>query len=107
MSTKRSEALAQVVREQLWLLPGREVAAESSDGARSADHDVMNVIEWLLESDPAIRWQVMGDLTDASREQVAAERARIATEGWGAELLSMQGEDGVWRTRASSPTWSR
>ncbi len=50
----------------------------------------MNVIDWLLDSDPAIRWQVMRDLTDAPASDVAAERERIATEGWGAQLLSMQ-----------------
>ncbi len=42
------------------------------------------VIHWLLDSDPSIRWQVMRDLIGAPAEQVAAERAKIATEGWGA-----------------------
>jgi hypothetical protein len=56
----------------------------------------LNVIEWLLDSDPAIRWQVMRDLLDAPEQEVAAERARIATEGWGAELLSRQRPDGSW-----------
>lgn len=55
-----------------------------------------SVIDWLLDSDPAIRWQVMRDLIDAPAEQVAAERARVATEGWGAKLLAMQGADGTW-----------
>lgn len=58
----------------------------------------MNVREWLLDSDPAIRWQVMRDLTGASREEVAAERSRVATEGWGARLLAMQQHDGGWST---------
>ena len=53
-----------------------------------------SVIQWLLDSDPSIRWQVMRDLTDASEEEVAAERARVATEGWGAHLLSLQGWTG-------------
>ena len=56
----------------------------------------MDVVEWLLESDPSIRWQVMRDLTGASSDAVAAERARVAGEGWGARLLSMQREDGHW-----------
>ena len=56
----------------------------------------MDVIEWLLDSDPAIRWQVMRDLTDAPEEQVAAERARVASEGWGARLLALQRGDGQW-----------
>ena len=55
-----------------------------------------SVIEWLLDSDPAIRWQVMRDLLDAPAGEVAAERAKVATEGWGARLLAMQGADGSW-----------
>ena len=43
----------------------------------------MNARDWLLAADPAIRWQAMRDLTDAPADQVAAERARVATEGWG------------------------
>ena len=56
----------------------------------------MDVVEWLLDSDPAIRWQVMRDLTDAPAEDVAAERARVASEGWGARLLAIQRQDGQW-----------
>jgi len=56
----------------------------------------MDVIEWLLDSDPAIRWQVMRDLADAPEEDVAAERARVAGEGWGARLLALQRQDGQW-----------
>ncbi|HUG08180.1 MAG TPA: hypothetical protein VMP13_04715 [Acidimicrobiia bacterium] len=63
----------------------------------------MNVTEWLLESDPAIRWQVMADLTDQPEETVIAERARVATEGWGARLLELQGEDGQWAGGAHFP----
>ncbi|MEX2237316.1 MAG: hypothetical protein WEB00_07265 [Dehalococcoidia bacterium] len=56
----------------------------------------MNAVEWLLDSDPAIRWQVLRDLTDAPAAEVAAERARVAREGWGARLLALQGADGQW-----------
>ncbi len=56
----------------------------------------MDVVDWLLDSDPAIRWQVKGDLLDASTEEVAAERERVATEGWGAHLLAVQEPDGQW-----------
>ena len=66
----------------------------------------LTVIDWLLDSDPAIRWQVMRDLTDAPREQVAAERARVANEGWGARLLALQGEDGQWAGGACFPSRS-
>ena len=44
----------------------------------------MTVLDWLLDSYPAIRWQVLRDLTDASTEEAAAERAKVATQGWGA-----------------------
>ena len=53
----------------------------------------MSVINWLLDSDPAIRWQVLRDLTGASPDEVAAERARVEHEGWGARLLALQGAD--------------
>ncbi len=56
----------------------------------------MTVVEWLLDSDPAIRWQVMRDLTDEPADGVAAEGARVAEEGWGARLLALQGADGQW-----------
>jgi hypothetical protein len=56
----------------------------------------MDVVDWLLDSDPAIRWQVLRDLTDAPEEAIAAERARVATEGWGAQLLARQTGDGKW-----------
>jgi hypothetical protein len=53
-------------------------------------------IKWLLDSDPAIRWQVMRDLTDQASEAITAERSRVATEGWGAELLARQSPAGKW-----------
>ncbi len=56
----------------------------------------MEVIDWLLDSDPSIRWQVMRDLTNQPDEVVAAERSKVATEGWGARLLSLQDEKGQW-----------
>jgi len=65
----------------------------------------VSAIEWLLDSDPAIRWQAMRDLTDAPAEQVAAERARVATEGWGARLLALRREDGLWDTGTSDSEW--
>jgi len=56
----------------------------------------MDVIDWLLASDPSIRWQVLRDLTDARADEVATERAKVATEGWGARLLALQAADGQW-----------
>ena len=66
----------------------------------------MTVIEWLLDSDPAIRWQVMRDLAHDSADVVAAERGRIATEGWGASLLALQAPDGLWAGAAWSHEWT-
>jgi hypothetical protein len=65
----------------------------------------MNVIEWLLDSDPAIRWQVMRDLTDEPEETVNIERSRVASEGWGASLLALQGSDGYWGKDDPNPEW--
>ena len=66
----------------------------------------MTVLDWLLDSDPAIRWQVFRDLAGAPADVVAAERARVATEGWGARLLALQGEDGQWAGGACFPARS-
>jgi len=65
----------------------------------------MKALDWLLDADPAIRWQALRDLTDAPAEQVTAERARVATEGWGARLLARQREDGLWETATKGPEW--
>ena len=64
-------------------------------------HAPVNAIDWLLESDPAIRWQAMRDLTDAAPAAVAAERARVPREGLGAEIRACQGADGSWHV----PDW--
>jgi hypothetical protein len=66
----------------------------------------MNVIDWLLDSDPAIRWLVMRDLTHESADAIAAERSRVATEGWGARLLALQAQDGLWAGKAWSQDWT-
>jgi hypothetical protein len=65
-----------------------------------------SVIEWLLDSDPSIRWQVMRDLIGAPADEVAAERARVATEGMGAQLLALQGADGRWGDAAWNRGWN-
>ena len=56
-------------------------------------------LKWLLDSDPAIRWQVMRDLTGEASNAIAAERSRVATEGWGAQLLARQSPAGRWGGR--------
>src|SRR5213593_3225489 len=65
-----------------------------------------SVIRWLLDSDPSIRWQVMRDLIGAPADEVAAERARVATEGAGARLLALQGADGRWGGAAWNRGWN-
>ncbi|MEZ4651198.1 MAG: squalene cyclase [Candidatus Eisenbacteria bacterium] len=62
-----------------------------------------DVIDWLLESDPALRWQVKRDLLDAPEGDWRIERARIETEGWGARLLALQDADGQWAGGAFVP----
>ena len=64
------------------------------------------VIDWLLDSDPSIRWQVMQDLISASKKEVAAERAKVATQGWGARLLALQAADGRWGRAAWNHGWN-
>ncbi|HEY4283024.1 MAG TPA: hypothetical protein VGM62_08160 [Chthoniobacterales bacterium] len=65
-----------------------------------------STIQWLLDSDPSIRWQVMRDLIDAPAEEVAAERERVATAGAGARLLALQGADGRWGDAAWNRGWN-
>ncbi|MEI5582625.1 MULTISPECIES: hypothetical protein [unclassified Agromyces] len=69
--------------------------------------DDTDVITWLLEGDPAVRWQVRRDLSGEPAEQVAAERARVAREGWGARLLGLQGDDGYWGGHVYGPDRQR
>ncbi|MET0900560.1 MAG: squalene cyclase [Mycobacterium sp.] len=59
--------------------------------------------EWLLDSDPALRWQIERDLLGAAPAVWEATRARIATEGFGAHLLALQDPDGQWAGGAFFP----
>jgi hypothetical protein len=65
----------------------------------------VTVVDWLLDADPSIRWQVLRDLTTAPADQVAAERARVAREGLGARLLALQAADGRWGGAAWNRGW--
>ncbi|MDO8359737.1 MAG: squalene cyclase [Devosia sp.] len=62
------------------------------------------IVRWLLAGDPAIRWQALRDLTDAPADAIAVERARVATEGWGAGLLAAQQPNGQWG-EGEDPGW--
>ncbi len=61
-------------------------------------------LEWLLESDPALKWQVERDLLNAPAEQWTATKALTSTQGFGAQLLSLQDADGQWAGGAHFPT---
>lgn len=63
----------------------------------------MDVVGWLLEGDPSIRWQVLRDLEGRSAQEVAAERSRVEKEGWGARLLAHEDPDGLWAGGAYMP----
>jgi hypothetical protein len=76
--------------------PHRDTHAPSSNDS---------VVDWLLDSDPSIRWQVLRDLTDTPAKIVAAERSRIAAEGWGPRLLDQQRPDGNWGDGRATPLW--
>lgn len=64
------------------------------------------VVQYLLDGDPAIRWQTLRDLTDAPAETIAEARAAVATDGWGARLLAEQGDDGRWDGGTYRPGWA-
>ena len=61
------------------------------------------VVQWLLQCDPAIRWQPLRDLLDAEEPVVATERPRVEHEGWGAQLLALRAADGMWANGACFP----
>ena len=80
----------------------RPLRGRPAGPADSADE---SVLAWLLEGDPAIRWQVLRDLAGAAREDVERERRRVASQGWGAQLLARQDPDGRWAGALYSPKW--
>lgn len=71
--------------------------------ARPADASDSAVVDWLLDSDPSMRWQVERDLTGAPEEKWQHTRARTATEGFGRRLLDLQDPDGQWSGGAYFP----
>jgi squalene cyclase len=63
------------------------------------------IIKWLLDGDTAIRWQVMRDLLGESEAAFIQERMRIASQGWGADLLSHQDPSGKWAGQLYNTKW--
>jgi hypothetical protein len=64
------------------------------------------LVDWLLAGDRAVRWQTLRDLAGAPAAEVAAARALVAEEGWGARLLALQDPDGGWAGALYSPKWT-
>ncbi|WP_203135907.1 squalene cyclase [Microbacterium sp. JZ31] len=59
--------------------------------------------DWLLDADPALRWQVERDLLQLPEYVWRATRARVATEGFGRMLLERQDPEGTWARGAHFP----
>ena len=70
------------------------------------------VIQWLLDGDPAIRWQTLQDLLGVAEGAVKRERRKVSRDGWGARLLARQDAQGTWAGGQSSddglysPKWT-
>jgi hypothetical protein len=65
-----------------------------------------STIQWLLEGDPAIRWQTLRDLVNSNQSEVERERERVSKQGWGARLLALQDHSGIWANGIYSPKWT-
>ncbi len=65
------------------------------------------LLAWMLETDPALRWQVERDLLNEPDEVWQATRSRVATEGMGARMLARQDADGQWAGGAYFPADAR
>lgn len=63
-------------------------------------------VDWLLEGDPSIRWQVQRYLLDAPVEVWKADQDLVATEGWGQRLLAERSDSGRWTAGLYSPKWT-
>lgn len=63
-------------------------------------------VDWLMEGDPAIRWQAMRDLLDEPPERWQRERRRVAEEGWGERLLALRDPRGTWGGGLYTPKWT-
>lgn len=80
-------------------------------GSRTVAPPADGVIEWLLDGDPAIRWQTLRDLVGAPERSIERERGRVARDGWGARLLALQDRAGTWAGEQSpdgglyTPKW--
>ncbi len=78
----------------------------TTDGDMTGLERGSDVIGWLLDGDPAIRWQVKRDLLDAPSLEYGADRAAVATSGWGRRLLDLQDRRGTWDGGLYGPKWT-
>ena len=65
--------------------------------------NTQKIIDWLLEGDISIRYQVQRDLLSIEDEDL---RNRISLEGWGAQFLSRRRPDGHWGMKFYQPKWT-
>ena len=93
-----------VLRRSLTASHREPISFARDIGPRKGTNSGVDTIDWLLNSDPATRWQALRDLTDASPAVTSEERARVPREGLGAEILARQQPDGSWR-RPAAPVW--
>ncbi len=78
-------------------MPGSTVSPVAADAVPTP------VLDWLLDADPSLRWQVERDLVHAPEDVWRVTRARVASEGLGARLLALQDDDGQWAGGAYFP----
>ncbi len=64
-----------------------------------------DVVDWLLEGDPSIRWQVERDLLDCPASIWLATQRTVGTEGWGTRLLAERDDAGLWAQGLYGPKW--
>jgi hypothetical protein len=67
---------------------------------------IKNILDWLLEGDPSIRWQALRNLAAAPNRVWESERSKVALEGCGARLLALQQSDGNWGRGLYQPKWT-
>lgn len=80
----------------------------SNTGVHALGEDGIDreILEWLLDGDPAIRWQVERDLLDLLEPQWLATRATVAQTGWAHDLLANQDAAGTWANGLYQPKWT-
>lgn len=76
------------------------------EGERTSAAAQERVLAWLLDGDPAVRWQALRDLLHAPERTWRRERRRVASEGWGRRLLALQRPDGNWGRGLYQPKWT-